>query len=300
MLAVLIVVIMRRAFPQFRTLQEKLDALNSCIQEGLVGIRLIKSFVRGDYEEMRFEKRNQQLKEANLTAMKTMLLYTPLMTLALNITTVVVVWSGGNMIVAGNMQVGDLTAFTNYIVQIMSSLTMLSIAFLNWARAIASFRRVGEVLNEKIDLTDENAKHKDRAVCEGSVEFQNVSFRYYKNSPEWVIENISFKLEAGKTLGIIGSTGSGKSTLVSMIPRLYDTDEGTVLVDGINVRDYGLKPLREGIGMVLQNNTLFSGSITENLKWGDEHADEKAVRKAAQMHRQQGLSTVLKTVTGPV
>ena len=213
--------------------------------------------MRGDYEEMRFEKRNQQLKEANLTAMKTMLLYTPLMTLALNITTVVVVWSGGNMIVAGNMQVGDLTAFTNYIVQIMSSLTMLSIAFLNWARAIASFRRVGEVLDEKIDLTDENAKHKDRAVCEGSVEFQNVSFRYYKNSPEWVIENISFKLEAGKTLGIIGSTGSGKSTLVSMIPRLYDTDEGTVLVDGINVRDYGLKPLREGIGMVLQNNTLF-------------------------------------------
>ena len=284
-LAVLIVVIMRRAFPQFRTLQEKLDALNSCIQEGLVGIRLIKSFVRGDYEEMRFEKRNQQLKEANLTAMKTMLLYTPLMTLALNITTVVVVWSGGNMIVAGNMQVGDLTAFTNYIVQIMSSLTMLSIAFLNWARAIASFRRVGEVLDEKIDLTDENAKHKDRAVCEGSVEFQNVSFRYYKNSPEWVIENISFKLEAGKTLGIIGSTGSGKSTLVSMIPRLYDTDEGTVLVDGINVRDYGLKPLREGIGMVLQNNTLFSGSITENLKWGDE----KAVRKAAQNAQAAGF-----------
>ena len=288
-LAVLIVVIMRRAFPQFRTLQEKLDALNSCIQEGLVGIRLIKSFVRGDYEEMRFEKRNQQLKEANLTAMKTMLLYTPLMTLALHITTVVVVWSGGNMIVAGNMQVGDLTAFTNYIVQIMSSLTMLSIAFLNWARAIASFRRVGEVLDEKIDLTDENAKHKDRAVCEGSVEFQNVSFRYYKNSPEWVIENISFKLEAGKTLGIIGSTGSGKSTLVSMIPRLYDTDEGTVLVDGINVRDYGLKPLREGIGMVLQNNTLFSGSITENLKWGDEHADEKAVRKAAQNAQAAGF-----------
>ena len=221
--------------------------------------------------------------------MKTMLLYTPLMTLALNITTVVVVWSGGNMIVAGNMQVGDLTAFTNYIVQIMSSLTMLSIAFLNWARAIASFHRVGEVLDEKIDLTDENAKHKDRAVCEGSGECQNVSFRYYKNSPEWVIENISFKLEAGKTLGIIGSTGSGKSTLVSMIPRLYDTDEGTVLVDGINVRDYGLKPLREGIGMVLQNNTLFSGSITENLKWGDEHADEKAVRKAAQNAQAAGF-----------
>lgn len=182
-----------------------------------------------------------------------------------------------------------MTAFTNYIVQIMSSLTMLSIAFLNWARAIASFRRVGEVLDEKIDLTDENAKHKDRAVCEGSVEFQNVSFRYYKNSPEWVIENISFKLEAGKTLGIIGSTGSGKSTLVSMIPRLYDTDEGTVLVDGINVRDYGLKPLREGIGMVLQNNTLFSGSIIENLKWGDEHADEKAVRKAAQNAQAAGF-----------
>lgn len=281
LLTALIVVIMKKAFPQFRTLQEKLDYLNSCIQEGLVNIRLIKSFVRGDFEEKRFESRNMELKEANLTAMKTMLLYTPLMTLALNITTVVVVWFGGNMIIGGKMQVGDLTAFTNYIVQIMSSMTMLSIVFLNWARAIASFKRVGEVLDEKIDLTDDDACCKGKKVSKGEVEFKNVSFKYYKNNEEWVIENISFHLEAGKTLGIIGPTGSGKTTLVSMILRLYDTDKGSVFVDGVDVREYGLKMLRDGIGMVLQNNTLFSGSIYENLKWGDEHASKEEMIQAA-------------------
>lgn len=280
-LAAMIVVIMRKAFPQFKALQEKLDFLNSCIQEGLVNIRLIKSFVRGDFEEERFDKRNMELKEANLTAMKTMLLYTPLMTLALNITTVVVVWFGGNMIIVGDMQVGDLTAFTNYIVQIMSSMTMLSIVFLNWARAIASFKRVGEILDEKIDLTDDDSCCKDKAVSKGEVEFKNVSFKYYKNTDEWVLENISFSLKAGQTLGIIGPTGSGKTTLVSMIPRLYDTDKGSVFVDGIDVREYSLKNLRDGIGMVLQNNTLFSGSITENLKWGDENASQEEIESAA-------------------
>lgn len=280
-LAVLIVIIMRKAFPQFKALQEKLDFLNSCIQEGLVNIRLIKSFVRGDFEEERFDKRNMELKEANLTAMKTMLLYTPLTTLALNITTVVVVWFGGNMIIGGNMQVGDLTAFTNYIVQIMSSMTMLSIVFLNWARAIASFKRVGEILDEKIDLTDDDACCKEKEVAGGAVEFRNVSFKYYKNTDEWVLDNISFCLEAGKTLGIIGPTGSGKTTLVSMIPRLYDADKGSVFIDGIDVREYSLKNLRDGIGMVLQNNTLFSGSITENLKWGDETAGQEEIERAA-------------------
>lgn len=280
-LAVLIVIIMRKAFPQFKALQEKLDFLNSCIQEGLVNIRLIKSFVRGDFEEKRFDKRNMELKEANLTAMKTMLLYTPLTTLALNITTVVVVWFGGNMIVGGSMQVGDLTAFTNYIVQIMSSMTMLSIVFLNWARAIASFKRVGEILDEKIDLTDDDACCKQNEVTSGAVEFRNVSFKYYKNTDEWVLDNISFCLNAGETLGIIGPTGSGKTTLVSMIPRLYDTDKGSIFIDGIDVREYSLKNLRDGIGMVLQNNTLFSGSITENLKWGDETAGQEEIEKVS-------------------
>lgn len=280
-LAVLIVIIMRKAFPQFKALQEKLDFLNSCIQEGLVNIRLIKSFVRGDFEEKRFDKRNMELKEANLTAMKTMLLYTPLTTLALNITTVVVVWFGGNMIVGGSMQVGDLTAFTNYIVQIMSSMTMLSIVFLNWARAIASFKRVGEILDEKIDLTDDDACCKQNEVTSGAVEFRNVSFKYYKNTDEWVPDNISFCLNAGETLGIIGPTGSGKTTLVSMIPRLYDTDKGSIFIDGIDVREYSLKNLRDGIGMVLQNNTLFSGSITENLKWGDETAGQEEIEKVS-------------------
>ena len=203
------------------------------------------------------------------------------MTLALNATTVAVVWFGGNMIIGGKMQVGDLTAFTNYIVQIMGSLTMLSIVFLNWARAVASFRRVREVLEEEIDLTDDNALYKERKVEDGNISFKNVSFRYYKNSEENVLSNIGFDVKAGQTLGIIGPTGSGKTTLVSLISRLYDVDAGEVCVDGVNVKEYSLDNLRNGIGMVLQKNTLFSGNIYENLRWGNENADEKTIAQAA-------------------
>ena len=280
-LVVSIVVIMKMAFPRFKALQVSLDKLNSCVQEGLVNIRLIKSFVRKDYEEKRFEEHNYDLMDKNIRAMNIMIKYQPIMTLALNLTTVAVVWFGGNMIIGGKMQVGDLTAFTNYIVQIMGSLTMLSIVFLNWARAVASFRRVREVLDEEIDLTDDMARDKQRKVCEGSIEFKNVSFQYYKGTDQLVLSDISFKVKPGQTLGIIGPTGSGKTTLVSLIPRLYDADRGEVLVDGVNVRDYSLENLRNGIGMVLQKNTLFSGDIYENLRWGDENADDETVREAA-------------------
>jgi len=280
-LSVSIIVIMKKAFPRFKHLQNSLDRLNSCIQEGLVNIRLIKSFVRNDFEKTRFEKHNEDLKEKNMYAMGIMIKYQPIMTLALNLTTVAVVWFGGNMIIVGDMQVGDLTAFVNYITQIMGSMTMLSMVFINWARAIASFRRVSEVLDEKINLTDEAAQRKDAKIQEGSIEFKNVSFKYYKDSSEWILNDISFQLNAGETLGIIGPTGSGKTTLVSLIPRLYDIDAGSVLVDGINVEDYSLEKLRDGIGVVLQKNTLFSGDIYENLRWGDSKADEAAVKSAA-------------------
>lgn len=280
-LSISIVIIMKRAFPRFKRLQNSLDKLNSCIQEGLVNIRLIKSFVRNDFEEVRFDGHNQDLKEKNMESMGIMIKYQPIMTLALNLTTVAVVWFGGNMIIVGDMKVGDMTAFVNYITQIMGSMTMMSMVFINWARAIASFRRVSEVLDETIDLTDEASKRKDALIQEGRIEFQHVSFKYYKDSNEWILDDISFLLNAGETLGIIGLTGSGKTTLVSLIPRLYDIDKGTILVDGIDVKDYALKNLRDGIGVVLQKNTLFSGNIYENLQWGDKKASKADIQLAA-------------------
>lgn len=280
-LSISIVIIMKRAFPRFKRLQNSLDKLNSCIQEGLVNIRLIKSFVRNDFEEVRFDGHNQDLKEKNMESMGIMIKYQPIMTLALNLTTVAVVWFGGNMIIVGDMKVGDMTAFVNYITQIMGSMTMMSMVFINWARAIASFRRVSEVLDETIDLTDEDSKRKDALIQEGSIEFQHVSFKYYKDSNEWILDDISFLLNAGETLGIIGLTGSGKTTLVSLIPRLYDIDKGTILVDGIDVKDYALKNLRDRIGVVLQKNTLFSGNIYENLQWGDKKASKADIQLAA-------------------
>lgn len=203
------------------------------------------------------------------------------MTLAMNLTVLAVVWFGGNQVIAGGMQVGDLTAFITYITQILMSLMMLSMVLLQSSRAIASAKRVQAVLNEEIDLTDDCASRKDLQVQKGKIEFKNVSFRYYKDNHEKVLDNISFVVNPGETIGIIGSTGCGKTSLVQMIPRLYDADEGEVLVDGINVKEYSLQHLRNGVGMVLQKNVLFSGTIEENLQWGDESASEDMVSAAA-------------------
>lgn len=278
-----VAVIMKVAFPRFDAMQTKLDMLNSCIQEGLVNIRVIKSFVRDEHEMVKFDQRSSQLAKSTINAMKTVIFMAPLMALIMNMAIVSVVWMGGNMIIAGNMPVGNLTAFINYMTQILSSLTMLSMVFLNSTRAVASLKRIDEVLEAEIDLSDDDARFKDKKVESGDVEFRNVFFKYYKTSDEWVLDNISFKLASGQTMGIIGSTGCGKSTLVSLVARLYDTDRGSVLVDGINVRDYSLKNLREGVGMVLQKNTLFSGDIMENLRWGDENASDEEVINAAEL-----------------
>lgn len=281
-LLLLIALVIKTAFPRFEIMQKKLDTLNSNIQEMLTNVRVIKSFVRGDYEEDKFAGANENLKQASLSAFKIVILNMPIMMLMMNATTLGIVWFGGRQILAGNMPVGDLTAFTAYIVQILMSLMMLAMVLLQSSRALASLHRITEVLDTKIDLTDENCARPDKTVESGKVEFQNVSFRYYKNNQEKVLDNISFSVESGQILGIIGSTGSGKTTLVQMIPRLYDTDEGEVLVDGVNVRDYSLNNLRKGVGMVLQKNVLFSGSIMENLMWGDENASKAEILKAAQ------------------
>nr|MCR4787136.1 ABC transporter ATP-binding protein/permease [Lachnospiraceae bacterium] len=280
-LSILIIVVLRTSFPRFKAMQDKLDKLNTNVQEVLTSIRVIKSFVREEHEEKRFEESNNDLKENTLRALRIMILMMPLMAIMVNSTTLAVVWFGGKQIMAGKMPVGDLTAFITYIIQILSSLMMVSFIFLQSSRAIASLDRIREVLDTEVDINDDNASCRDKKVTEGLIEFENVTFRYYKNSEEAVLNNISLKIPAGTDVGIIGSTGSGKTTLVSMIPRLYDTDEGSIKVDGVDVRDYSLKNLRDGIGMVLQKNVLFSGSIRENLLWGDEEASEESMKEAA-------------------
>ena len=286
-----IVLILRTAFPRFTAMQEKLDRLNSGIQEALTNVRVIKSFVREGYEEEKFKGMNQDLKDSSLHAMKVVIVTMPVMMLAMNITTLAVVWYGGNLIIGGSMPVGDLTAFTTYIVQILMSLMMLSMVLLMTSRAIASVKRVNEVMDTKIDLTDHEAQRKELLVKEGRVEFENVSFSYSGREDELELADISFQVEPGRTLGIIGSTGSGKTTLVQLIPRLYDATKGRILVDGVDVRDYSLLHLREGVGMVLQKNVLFSGTIEENLKWGREDATEEELRQAAENAQADGFVT---------
>ena len=281
-LTLAIFLILKTAFPRFTVMQKKLDRLNSGIQESLTNVRVIKSFVREDFEEKKFQDMNQDLKESSLNAMKIVIMTMPVMTLAMNITTLAVVWYGGNIIIAGNMQVGDLTAFTTYIVQILMSLMMVSMVFLQSSRAMASVKRINEVMDTEIDLTDENASQKGLSVARGEVEFRDVSFSYHQEAGEKVLEHISFTARPGQTVGIIGATGSGKTSLVQLIPRLYDVTEGQVLVDGVDVREYSLRNLREGVGMVLQKNVLFSGTIQENLRWGDEAATDEVLRQAAE------------------
>lgn len=269
-----ILLILKTAFPRFGEMQRRLDRLNSGIQESLTNVRVVKSFVREDHEIEKFSKLNDDLKESSLRALRIVIATMPVMMFAMNVTTLAVVWYGGNIIIAGKMPVGDLTAFTTYIVQILMSLMMLSMVFLQSSRASASMKRINEIFDTEIDLNDDNAENKDKKVTEGRVEFKNVSFGYSGENgrKDLVLEGISFTAEPGQTIGIIGSTGSGKTSLVQLIPRLYDVTGGEVLVDGVNVKEYSLKHLREGVGMVLQKNVLFSGTIEENLRWGNEDA----------------------------
>ena len=280
LMAAMMGIVMTKSFPRFRVMQEKIDALNTSVQENITNIRVVKSFVREEQQNEKFKTANANLKSGALSAMNIIIITMPLMTFFMNFTSLSVLWFGGRMVLIGGMKLGDLTAFTTYITQILMSLMMLSMVFMTGSRAAASAKRLGEVLDEKVDITDVYAKEKDRKVSEGRIEFKNVDFRYYENSEEKVLNNINLTIEPGKVVGIIGSTGCGKTTLVSMIPRLYDVDAGEVLVDGVNVKDYSLYNLREAVGMVLQKNVLFSGSIRKNLRWGKEDATDEEIIEA--------------------
>ena len=281
--------VMKTAFPRFDVMQTKIDGLNSRIQENITNQLVVKSFVRDDFEKETFDRANNELKDKTLRAMKVVILTMPIMTLAMNLTVMAVVWFGGQQILIGDMPVGNLTAFTTYVTQILMSLMMVSMIMIQGSRAMASSHRILEVLDTDIDLNDDNASEKDRLVTSGEIEFKNVCFRYYKKHKKNVLQNINFTAKPGEVVGIIGSTGSGKSSLVQLIPRLYDCDEGEVLVDGVNVKEYSLNHLRDGVAMVLQKNTLFSGSIMENLRWGDEEATDEQVKEAAKAAQADGF-----------
>ena len=281
--------VMKTAFPRFDVMQTKIDGLNSRIQENITNQRVVKSFVRDDFEKETFDRANNELKDKTLRAMKVVILTMPIMTLAMNLTVMAVVWFGGQQILIGDMPVGNLTAFTTYVTQILMSLMMVSMIMIQGSRAMASSHRILEVLDTDIDLNDDNASEKDRLVTSGEIEFKNVCFRYYKKHKKNVLQNINFTAKPGEVVGIIGSTGSGKSSLVQLIPRLYDCDEGEVLVDSVNVKEYSLNHLRDGVAMVLQKNTLFSGSIMENLRWGDEEATDEQVKEAAKAAQADGF-----------
>ena len=291
LLGISIFLIMRTAYPLFGKMQTALDNLNNGIKETLTNIRVVKSFVREDHELQKFTGLNDELKDKTLKAMNIVIMTMPVMTVFMNITSCAVVWFGGNRIIAGDMPVGDLTAFITYVTQILMSLMMVAMVILTSSRSMASFARVSELLKFEPELNDENAASRDKLVESGSIEFKNVAFAYKKTN---VLKNISFKVEPGETIGILGPTGCGKTSMVQLIPRLYDVTEGEVLVDGTDVRDYSLKNLREGVGMVLQYNTLFAGTVYENLRWGNEDADDEEVRRFAAYAQADGFVSEFK------
>ncbi|MBO4991717.1 MAG: ABC transporter ATP-binding protein [Firmicutes bacterium] len=270
--------IIRRAMPRFSLMQKGIDRLNRTVQENVTNVRVVKSFVSQNHEKEKFDEGNDTLMNRSLGAMNLVILNMPLMMLLMNVSTLAVLFIGGRQIIGGDLDVATLTAFLNYIFMILMSLMMVSMLFIMLSRASASFQRIREVLETEVDLKDEGSVQGHR--IRGKVEFEHVSFHYYEGGDE-VLSDISFTAEPGQVIAIIGGTGAGKSSLIQLIPRLYDVAGGCVKIDGIDVRDYPLQELREQIGMVLQKNTLFSGTIKENLRWGNENATDEEIRQAA-------------------
>ena len=284
-LAVIIVILFKLTNPLFMQVQKKLDKVNVVMQENLAGIRVIKAFGRSAHEKQRFGQANDELTGINTKAMRNMSIAFPVVGLVMNVAMILMYWFGGRMVFAGNMQAGEIMAFTNYITQILMSLTMSSFALMFLSRATVSMQRVNEVLDTEPDILsgdDERAY-----VKQGRVEFRDVSFSYPGQSGDPVLQHISFTAEPGETVAILGATGAGKSTLISLIPRLYDATGGEVLVDGVDVRQYNLKKLRSGIGVALQKSVLFTGAIADNLRWSDASAPSRLVEQAAEIAQAQ-------------
>ena len=293
-LVLLMYLIIRTCNPRYIKMQQQLDNLNTQIGETVTNERVIKSFVREEYQKENFRKTNRGLVEKTVSALKIMILMMPAYNIVINITTLVVIAVSSKQINVGGMPIGSLTAFITYLNQVLMALNFMANIILQGSRAMASNKRIREVLDADILLDDKNARYSEKPVTKGEIEFKNVNFAYYKTNSENVLNNINLKIGGGEFVGIIGSTGSGKTTLISLISRLYDVDSGEVLVDNINVKDYSLYNLREGISVVLQKNTLFSGTIAENLRWGNENATDEEIKQAAKVACIDGFIESLK------
>ena len=277
-LACILFFIVRRVAPLYGKLQVCMDRVNAAIQENLTAIRAVKAFVREEYEEEVFEKANRELADTSRTTFHFAVLNLPAFQLTMYTSIVLILWFGGGFIQTGSMQVGELTGFLSYVLQIVNSLMMISNVFLMLTRSLASARRINQVFDETSTLSDpENPCH---VIPDGQIDFDHVSFKYKKEAKEYTLSDIDLHIKAGETVGIIGGTGSSKSTLVQLIPRLYDATAGSVRVGGRDVRSYSLESLRDGVGIVLQKNVLFSGTIRENLLWGSPGATEDELQAA--------------------
>ena len=282
LLAVAVVIVIRYVGPFFTALQNATDELNLVVQENLNAVRVVKSFVREDEEEQKFRTRSDKLRDTAERAFGFVVMFMPLMILIMGGTIVSLMWLGGHQVAAGTLLSGDLLAFFTYASEILMSLMMVSMVLMILTRAIACGKRIVEVLDEQPQITDAQA---DPALTveNGDIRFDHVYFKYHATAEDWNLTDIDLHIESGMTVGILGGTGSAKSTLVSMIPRLYEVDEGAVYVGGRNVKDYTMEALRSGCAMVLQKNTLFSGTIRENLRWGRADATDTEIEEACRM-----------------
>lgn len=274
---ILLGTIMANARPLFIKMQSRVDRVNAIIQENLIGIRIVKSFNRQTHEEKRFKERNDSLRDTSLKAISIIMFLFPVLTVVTYLTIIAVLWFGGNQVVAGSMGSGELVSFITYITQILMSLMMLSFFFMQLLRGSASAARIVEVLETESEIVEDAEPVIE--IKDGSISFNNVSFAYEK-SAERALKNINLEIKSGEIIGIIGSTGSSKSTLVQLIPRLYDVKEGVVSVGGIDVKKYHIKTLRDKVAFVLQKNVLFSGTLRENMKWGNENATDEEIISA--------------------
>lgn len=273
-LGVAVFTIVAKAHPRFEKMLSRYDSMNAKVQENLTGIRVVKAFSREDYENERFTERTDEVRAAQFFAEKLVILNMPIMQLCMYATITAIIWFGGKMAVVGDIQTGELSSFIMYVGQILMSLMMLSMLFIMFVISRASMERIYEVLKEEPSIRDaENCSQ--ISAQDGSISFRNVSFSYFDDMNNLALENISLDIRSGETIGLIGGTGSSKSSLVQLIPRLYDATQGEVIVGGHSVRDYPLETLRNQVAMVLQKNVLFSGTIRDNLKWGDENATDE-------------------------
>ena len=277
-LATLLIIIIIKVGPLYGKMQGAIDQVNRCIQENLTAIRVVKAYVRGEYEVEKFQNVNDNLKSESERAFGISVLNMPAMQFVMYGTILGIFLIGGRLIHEGQMMVGQLTSFLSYVLLILNSLMMLSNVFLLMSRSLASAERIMQVMDEEIDITDVSSG--DRIVTRGEIEFDHVWFKYTDTAKEYVLSDVSFHIKPGQTVGIIGQTGSSKTTLVQLIPRLYDVYRGEISIDGINVKEYPVRHLRDAIAVVLQKNTLFSGSLLDNLRWGDENATMEEIKEA--------------------